>query len=277
MVTSTSLRVRCLPRLVLVILVTCFCQINAKLMVNFFFQGSGFGWLFGHLRKTIDLARSRGDLNLFTIYYCVRLVIHMQWWFDLWVQGKSLLPIMHQWCHGNLRNSQDSPLLKKLPNWQEPKKLFAFLKILNMINLQTNTTKLVIMTLSNYHQKEIMIHQKKIPTFLNPSLYQNPFFSPFEPSSEVIMHCMECTQVKCTHPSNTPTCTLQLSSNITKVTHLSSYALNVFILQHLKMIPDHAVQKSQLCHFATSEFHKLDIYPEQIACFITNHANITLK
>ncbi len=62
----------------------------------------------------------------------------------------------------------------------------------------------------------------KVQTFHNPSVHQNPLFSPFEPSSEVITHCMEHTWVKHTHPSNTPICTLQLSCNITKETYLSS-------------------------------------------------------
>ncbi len=36
---------------------------------------------------------------------------------------------------------------------------------------------------------------KKFPNLHNPSVHQNTFFSPFEPFSEVIMYCMECTWV----------------------------------------------------------------------------------
>ncbi len=92
---------------------------------------------------------------------------------------------------------------------------------------------------------------------------------------------MEYTWVKCTHPSNTPTRTLQLSSNITNVTHLSSCTLTRFSFHDTskwsQFSSDHAIWKSQSWHYSTSEFHKLGIYPEQIMCFITNHTNITLK
>ncbi len=117
-------------------------------------------------------------------------------------------------------------------NWSRNKKvenaLFALQNFLNTIHPQMNTTKEVIDTLPNYHQEEFMICWKKFPIFHNPSIHQNPFFSPFEPSSEVITHHIECTRVKCTQPSNTPTCTLQLSCNITKETHLSSCAQTMF-------------------------------------------------
>ena len=150
-----------------------------------------------------------------------------------------------------------------------------------MIDPQTNTTKEVINTLPIYHKKEFMIRQKNFPTFHNPSVHQNPFFSPFEPSSEVTTHYTECTWVKHTQPSNTPTCTLQLSCNITKETHQSSCAQTMFSFYDTskwsQFSSDHAPQKSHLCRYATSKFHKLGIYPEQIACSITNHPNITLK
>ncbi len=150
--------------------------------------------------------------------------------------------------------------------------LLWFWKKWNMINPQTNITKLVVMTLPNCHWKDFVIHQETLPTFHNPSVHQNLFFSPFEPSSEVITYCMECTQ------HSTP---LQLSSNITKETHLPSCAQTMFSFYNTSkwtlFSSDHAPWKSYSCHFATPEFHKLGIYPEQIACFITNHVNITLK
>ncbi len=52
---------------------------------------------------------------------------------------------------------------------------FVILKKLNIINPQMNTTKLVLMTLPNYHEKEFVICWKKFPTFHNPSAHQNPF------------------------------------------------------------------------------------------------------
>ncbi len=79
---------------------------------------------------------------------------------------------------------------------------------------------------------------KKFPTFHNPSVHQNPFFSPFEPSSEVITHYTECTGLKCTQPSNTPTCTLPtIMQQNQRNTPVIMRPNNVFILQHLKMIP----------------------------------------
>ncbi len=107
------------------------------------------------------------------------------------------------------------------------------------------------------------------------------FFRPFEPSSEVFMHLMECTWVQCTHPSNTPTCTLQLLSNKTKVTHLSSCALTIFLYYDTSKWSqfsfDHAVCKSYSCCYATSEFHKLGTNAEQITCFITNCSNFNTE
>ncbi len=76
--------------------------------------------------------------------------------------------------------------------------------------------------------KEIHNPSKKISNFSQPISLIKSIFSPFEPSSEIIMHCMECTQVKCTHPSNTPTGTLQLSCNKTKETHLLSCTQTMF-------------------------------------------------
>ncbi len=170
-------------------------------------------------------------------------------------------------------------------NWSRNKKveniLFAFQTFLNTIDLEMNITKEVINTLPNYHKKEFMIHWKKNPTSHNPSVHQNPFFSLFEPSLEVISHYMECTWVKHTQPSNTPTCTLQLSCNITKETHLSSCCQTMFSFFDTSKLSqfssDHAPRNSHSCRYATSKFHKLSIYPEQIACSITNHPNITLK
>ncbi len=117
--------------------------------------------------------------------------------------------------------------------------------------------------------------------FSPPSIQQNPFFTLFEPSSEVIICCMECISVKHTHPSKTPTCTLLLSSNTTKVTHLSSCALTMFshydTWKWCQFSSDHAPWKSHSYYHATLEFHKLGIYLEQITYFIANHANITVK
>ncbi len=147
------------------------------------------------------------------------------------------------------------------------------LKKLNIIDPQMNTTKLVIMTLPNYHKREFKIHWKKFPTFHNPSVHQNLLFSPFEPSLEVMTHYTECTRVKHIQPSNTPTCTLQLSCNTTKETHLSSCAQCFHFMApqndpnfHLTMLHKNPIR-----------FYKLGIYPEQIAGSITNHLNITLK
>ncbi len=155
------------------------------------------------------------------------------------------------------------------------------LKTLNTVDPQTNTTKVVVMTLANCHRKGICSLLKTIFNFSQPTSPSKSIFIPFEPSSEVITHCIECTWVKCTHPSNTATCTLQLSTNMTKVTHLSSCTLTMFLCQDTskwsQFSSEHATHKSQSCHYATSEFHKLCIYLEQIAYFITNHSNITLK
>ncbi len=159
--------------------------------------------------------------------------------------------------------------------------LFVILKILNMINPHINTTIVVVITLLNYYWKDFTLHWYKFSTFFNPSVHQNLFFRPFEPSSEVLMHLMEHTQVKCTHLPNNPTCALQLSSNITKVIHLSSYALKMYAhcntLKWSQFLSDHATHKSQLSHYATLEFYKLGTNAEQIAYFITNHSNFTLK
>ncbi len=80
--------------------------------------------------------------------------------------------------------------------------------------------------------------QYKFATVFQLMRPSKSIFRPFELSSDVIMHLMEHTQVNCTCPSNTPTCMLQLSSNITKVKYLSSCAPTMFFpLQDLKIIP----------------------------------------
>ncbi len=80
------------------------------------------------------------------------------------------------------------------------------------------------------------------------------------------------------YPNMYSSIVIQLNqSNIPVIMHPD----NVFILQHLKMIlifiwPCH--MQSQLCRYATLEFHKLGIYPEQIAGFIKSFKYcITLK
>ncbi len=149
-----------------------------------------------------------------------------------------------------------------------------------VIDLQMNTTKVVVMTFPNSN-KRILWSIEKNSNFSQPISPSKSIFSPFEPSLEVITHHMECTQVKCTHPSNTPTCTLQLSCNITKEMYLSSCTQTMFSFYDTSKWSqfsfDHALWKSQSCRYATLEFHKLGIYLEQIACFITNHAIIILK
>ncbi len=130
-------------------------------------------------------------------------------------------------------------------------------------------------------KKDFTLCQYKFATFFNPSDCQNPIFRPFEPSSEVIMHFMECTWVKHTHLPNIPICILQLSTNITKVTHLSSSTLTIFshydTSKWSQFSYDHAVCKSHSCHYTTLEFHKLGVNTEQTTCFITNYSNFRLK
>ena len=127
---------------------------------------------------------------------------------------------------------------------------------------------------------------KKISNLSQPISPSKSIFSPLEPSSELITYRMEHTWVKCTHPSNTQICTLQLSSNITKVMHLSSCALTLFSFHDTskwsQFSSDHAPCKSYSCCYAMSKFHKPGIYPEQIACFIYHksckyHTKITFE
>ncbi len=96
--------------------------------------------------------------------------------------------------------------------------------------------------LKGFHSTSMQMFQ-----FFHP-VQHNPFFRPFEPFSEVIMHHMECTPVKHTYPSNTPICTVQLSSNITKVTHLSLCTLTMFSHHNTskwsQFLSDHATSKS---------------------------------
>ncbi len=121
-----------------------------------------------------------------------------------------------------------------------------------------NTTKLVVMTLPNYYEKEFAIHWKFFPTFHNPSVHQNPFFSPFKQSSEVITHYTEWSQTHSTiqHPNlYSSTITQHNQRNIPVIMHPN----NVFILQHLKMIPifiwlcSTKIPFMLLCHIGISQ------------------------
>ena len=104
---------------------------------------------------------------------------------------------------------------------------FAFLKVSNTKDPQTNTTKVVTMSFPSYHKKEFAMCWKKLhfslPISPSKSIFQT-IWTIFRGHHTLHGH----TWVKCTDPSKTPTCTIQLSSNITKVTHLSSYALTKF-------------------------------------------------
>ena len=168
-------------------------------------------------------------------------------------------------------------------NWSRNKKvenaLFAFPKILNMINPQTNTTKVVIRTLLPL--KGICNPSKKISNISQPI---SPAKSIFQPNWAIFRghyapHGIHSSQMHSSiqyHNMYSSTIMQHNQSNIPVIMHPN----NVFILWHLKMIPifiwlcSTKVPFMSLCH---TEFHKLGIYPEQIACFITNHANITLK
>ena len=125
--------------------------------------------------------------------------------------------------------------------------------------------------LKGFHSASIQIFNFFQPISLSKSIFQTIWTT-----TEVITYLMECMWVKCTHPSNTPTCTLQLSSNTTKVTHMSSYAPTMFshydTSKWTQFSSDHATCKPHSCHYTTSEFHKLGINAEQIACFIINHS-----
>ncbi len=126
-----------------------------------------------------------------------------------------------------------------------------------------------IQILPNKSQWHSITISKKISLCVNNkfslfSTHHNPFWRPFEPSSEVIMHLLEWAQVKCTDPSNTPTCAVWLLCNTTKVMYLPSciptiqqcfYIMtpqndpNIHLtMQHAKQIPFEL-----LCHIEISE------------------------
>ncbi len=157
----------------------------------------------------------------------------------------------------------------------------VFLKISNMINLQTNTTEVVIMSLPNDHQKEFVIHQNFFQLF-NPSVHQNPFFSPFVPSSEVITHWMEWNALKSNaliHPTPQHVLFIYHATQPKKHTchHVPKQCFHLMTPQndpnfHLTMLHKNPIHVAMRHWNLTSS---LGIYLEQIVCFITNHANIT--
>ncbi len=154
-------------------------------------------------------------------------------------------------------------------------------KKFNVIDLQMNTTKVVVMTLPHYNMKDFAISWKFFSNFSQPI---SPSKSIFQPIWAIFrghhtLHRIHWTQMHSTiqHP-NIYSLTIMWQ---TKETHLSSCTQTKFSFDDTskwsQFSSDHAPQKSHLCWHATLKFHKLSIYLEQIAYSITNHPNIILK
>ncbi len=123
---------------------------------------------------------------------------------------------------------------------------------------------------------------RSVEIFFNFSQPTSPSKSIFQPIWAIFrghhtLHGMHWTQMHSTiqHPNMYSSTIMQHNQRNTPVI---IHPNNVFILQHLKMIPTIIQPCStkilfvSLCHI---KFHKLGIYPEQITCSITNHPNIT--
>ncbi len=105
-----------------------------------------------------------------------------------------------------------------------------------MIDLQTNTTKAVVMSLPNYHQKEFMIHQFFFQFFTphqSIKIYFQPIWAIFR--GHHALHAMHLSQTHSSiqHPNMYSSTIMQHDQRNIPVIMPPN---NVFILWHLKII-----------------------------------------